>query len=94
MPIDGAVLRPSRAGNRGMVVMSRAGIMAPGSKPIAIRIAAWVFTGYLGLNTPGNLASKSSLERLIMTPVSLVLVVCFTLGACSRRQQAGVSNRR
>ena len=76
------------------VVMSRADIMRPGSKSIAIEIAAWIFTGYLSLNTLGNLISKSSLERLIMTPVSLVLVVCVTLVACSRQQQAGPPNRR
>ena len=46
-------------------------------------ILVWIFTIYLGINTLGNLASKSKKERLIMTPISTIafllgLVVAFS----------------
>ena len=41
------------------------------------RILVWIFTIYLGINTLGNLASKSKKERLIMTPIS---TIAFLLG--------------
>jgi len=59
------------------VVLARAGLAAPGGASTIIRVAAWVFGGYFGLNTLGNLASKSALERMVMTPATLVLAACF-----------------
>lgn len=41
----------------------------------------WIFGGYFTLNTLGNLASKSRLERLAMTPVAAMLAICFILTA-------------
>lgn len=35
-----------------------------------------VITIFLGLNTLGNLASRSNKERLIMTPITFVCMVC------------------
>jgi len=59
------------------ILLARAGHVAPGSEPLVVRIIAWVFTGYFGLNVLMNLASKSRLERAIMTPVALLLAACF-----------------
>lgn len=47
------------------------------SKIILIEIAylniiVWIFTIFLGLNTIGNLASKSKKEKMIMTPLSCI----------------------
>lgn len=38
-------------------------------------IFLWILTGFLGLNTLGNLASESKHERMIMTPISALLVI-------------------
>jgi hypothetical protein len=42
------------------------------------RMAMWVVSGYFVLNVVGNLASSSGLERLIFTPVSVILA-CLAL---------------
>jgi hypothetical protein len=62
-------------------VLARASLLAPGPKPAIVRLAVWVFACYFMLNTVGNLASKSSLERNTMTPVSTLLVLCFVVVA-------------
>lgn len=36
----------------------------------------WVLIGFLAFNTVGNLTSKSKWERLVMTPLSLIAVIC------------------
>jgi hypothetical protein len=36
----------------------------------------WVLTAYLGLGILVNAASRSRPERLVMTPVALVLTAC------------------
>lgn len=63
----------------GWVVLARAGLLAPGPEPLAIRVATFVFAGFFALNTLGNAASKSRLEQRVMTPVTAALVVCFLL---------------
>jgi len=62
-------------------VLARASLLAPGPEPAIVRLAVWVFACYFMLNTVGNLASKSSLERNTMTPVSTLLVLCFVVVA-------------
>jgi predicted Co/Zn/Cd cation transporter (cation efflux family) len=42
-----------------------------------VRVAVWVLTAYFGLGVVMNAASRSRPERLVMTPVALVLC-----GAC------------
>jgi hypothetical protein len=67
------------------IVLARANLAAPGAEPVAIRVVAWVFAGFLSLNTLGNMASTSAVERYGMASVSLLLVVCFIVVALSRR---------
>ncbi|MEO7059526.1 MAG: hypothetical protein ABI083_07400 [Lapillicoccus sp.] len=55
----------------GWVVLSRAG--QPGSGSGLLSVATWVIVGFLLLGVAGNLASKSRSERLVMTPIALVL---------------------
>lgn len=60
------------------IVLARAGLASPGADGSAVvRIATWVFGGFFCLNTLGNLASKSPTERKVMTPVTVVLAICF-----------------
>jgi hypothetical protein len=65
------------------VVLARAGLVAPGDQPPAIRMIAWGFAGFMALNTLGNLASKSRIERAVMTPATVICLVCFILVARS-----------
>jgi hypothetical protein len=37
-----------------------------------IDILLWIIFAYLLLNTAGNLASSSSLEKLLFTPITIV----------------------
>jgi hypothetical protein len=67
------------------VVLARANIAAPGAEPVVIQVITWVFAGFLALNALGNIASSSAAERYVMTPVALLLVVCFIVVALSRQ---------
>jgi hypothetical protein len=67
------------------VVLARAGLVAPGAEPAAVQVATWVFAGFFALNTVGNIASRSLVERYGMTPVTVLLVGCFMVVALSPR---------
>jgi hypothetical protein len=70
-------------GAAAWLVLARADLVTPGADSMFVRIAVWVFTGYFTLNTLGNLASKSKLERAVMTPATVLLVACFVTVALS-----------
>jgi hypothetical protein len=55
----------------GWVILARAG--QPGDGHGALGVATWVIAGYFLLGAAGNVASRSRSERLLMTPVALVL---------------------
>lgn len=59
------------------VLLARAGLVAPGADLLWVRVLTWGFAGMFALNTLGNLASGSPTERTVMTPATLILVVCF-----------------
>lgn len=65
------------------MVLARANLMPPGADPQVVRILAWLFSGYFTLNIAMNLLSKSSFEKLIMTPTAAILVVCYVIVARS-----------
>ncbi len=56
----------------GWLILARAGQDGDGDHGI-LGIAMWVIAGFLLLGSAGNLASRSRSERLVMTPVALVL---------------------
>ena len=58
-----------------VVVAAKAGHLGPRVPRRAVSITMWVVFGYLTLNVAGNLASASSLERAVFTPVSVVLAL-------------------
>jgi hypothetical protein len=64
-------------------VLSRAGLLSPGPEPVWVRVSTWFFAGCMSLNTIGNIVSKSNLERIVMTPVAVLLALCFTVVALS-----------
>lgn len=59
----------------GFVYLLRANVISSDIHFLPTNILVWVFTGYLGLNTLANLASKSKKERLIMTPISAIACI-------------------
>ncbi len=67
----------------GWIVLARADLLPPGAGTGIVKLMTWVFGAYFALNPLGNLASKSVLEKKVMTPASLLLVVSFVLVALS-----------
>ncbi len=61
------------------MLLARAGLMPPGSDARIVRVLTWCFSGYFALNVVMNLLSKSTLEKMIMTPTAAILVACFFL---------------
>lgn len=54
----------------GFVYLLHAGTVAIDSSFAWTRVLCWVITAFLGLNTLGNLASRSPKEKRAMTPLS------------------------
>ena len=57
-------------------VIERAGIITVFNNPIFVLVVVWVIAIYLAFNTLINAISKSKQEKLIMTPLSLILSIC------------------
>jgi hypothetical protein len=71
-------------GGFAYVIRRRAGLLAQARPSRSIKILAWVITGFLFLGTLGNLASSSQGEKLLFTPLSLVLVLSCLLVSASK----------
>jgi len=62
------------------VIRRRAGLAGRTPPSTIIRVLAWLITAFMLLNTLGNLTSQSLNEKLLFTPMTLVLVVtCFVV---------------
>ena len=61
----------------GWILLARAGMVAPGAEPVAVRTVAWIFAAYFGLNVLMNLLSRSPIERAIMTPAATLLFASY-----------------
>jgi hypothetical protein len=70
---------------RGRSLCRSAGLRGAISRALPSRIAAWIITAFLALNTLGDLMSASPAERHVMTPLSLMLCACFAMAAAARR---------
>ena len=66
------------------IIRYRAGLVGRLPQPIIIRVAAWVVTGYMVVNTLGNFASVSTVERFVFGPMTIVLAVTSFIVAASR----------
>ncbi len=66
------------------VIRRRAGLVSSTPPSKFIRLAAWVITLYMAVNTLGNFASQSRIEALLFGPISLVLAVSCLLVSASR----------
>ena len=66
------------------IIRYRAGLVGGVPIPTAIRVAAWIVTGFMALNTLGNLASASNTEKLLFGPITfLITIACFIVAASS-----------
>ncbi|MFF2093058.1 hypothetical protein [Paenibacillus sp. NPDC058174] len=54
----------------GVVCLAHAGVGFGVIAEWPTRTILWIFTVFLGLNTLGNMVSKSQKEKLVMTPLS------------------------
>lgn len=52
----------------------RAGVLGPPPRPVVV--ATWALMAYFALGIAVNAISRSRAERLVMTPVCVVLTVC------------------
>lgn len=66
------------------IIRYRAGLLGNTPPPTMIRVAAWVVAGYMALNTLGNFASVSSVERFLFGPLTIVMTVACLIVAASR----------
>lgn len=64
-----------------LLVLCCAGYIACPFSAGAIRIIYWCIAALFLLNTLGNLFSKSKTEKIIFTPVTLLIAVCALLAA-------------
>jgi hypothetical protein len=67
----------------GYAALGRAGTVPPLGDESAASVVIWVLTGYFALGIIMNAISRSKPERLVMTPVALVLAVLYLVLALS-----------
>lgn len=63
------------------VLLHGGGIIDTGLPFNVVKISCYIFAIYLSLNVLMNIASKSKKEKIFMTPLSLVVAVCFWIVA-------------
>ena len=66
------------------IIRYRAGLIGSVPQPTIIRVLAWVVTGYMVLNTLGNFASVSNVERFLFGPMTIVMAVTSLVVTASR----------
>lgn len=60
------------------IILARADVVASSASQTFLSVLAWVVVGVMALNTAGNIAGKSAVERYVFGSATAVLVV-----ACS-----------
>lgn len=65
------------------VIRYRAGLVGNGPIPGWIMVVSWIITAFMVLNTLGNIASKSTHEKIIFGPVTFLLAVACLLVSAS-----------
>jgi hypothetical protein len=66
------------------IVLARTGVVAIPWQPSTVRAGTWVAFSILALNTVANFASKSRIERSLMTPAAFVCSACLLVAALSQ----------
>lgn len=70
------------------VVAIHAGVLKWRIKPTVIRIVLWAMCGLFLLNTLGNLLSTNTVEKLVFTPLTLLLSICCFQLAMSKKNMS------
>ncbi len=64
------------------IIRYRAGLLGGTPIPTPIRVMSWVVTAFMALNTLGNFASTSNVERFLFGPMALILTIaCLIVSA-------------
>lgn len=64
------------------VIRYRAGLLGEMPIPMFVKIFSWIITAFMALNTLGNIASSSKMERLIFAPITVLLTLaCLIVSA-------------
>ena len=66
------------------IIRLRAGLVGAGEITLLIKILAWVVTAYMAFNTFTNLTSQSKAEKMIFTPITLVLTLLCLIVSISK----------
>jgi hypothetical protein len=66
------------------VICRRAGLFSNNPTTTAIKFLSWIVTAFLVLNTIGNLTSKSTGERMLFSPITILLVVSCSIVSVSK----------
>lgn len=67
------------------IVSLKAGYLLAGKLKRTANVAIWVMFGYLLLNTIGNLASGVTAEKMIFTPITILMTLLVFRLAIERR---------
>jgi hypothetical protein len=63
-----------------IIILESAELFIIFNQPTIVNIFNWILVCIFGLSTLGNIMSKSRLEKIVMTPVALVLTtLCFII---------------
>lgn len=57
------------------IILMRAKIITFNNHPVKIRVALWTMVILFSLNTIGNLFAETLLEKIIFTPLTIVLAI-------------------
>ena len=75
------------------VMLVKVGFLKANLSPKVIRGLQWGMFALFLLNTVGNLASESSFEKMVFTPVTLILSICLLISILSKRKQTPASSQ-
>ncbi|MBT3362578.1 MAG: hypothetical protein HN837_07025 [Chloroflexi bacterium] len=67
-----------------ILVLEKANVFSLLNNSILLTYGVWILTGFFGLNTASNLASRSKWEKRIMAPIALSLcILCIIIAITS-----------
>jgi hypothetical protein len=66
------------------VIRRRAGLISSPPPSTLIKILSWVITAFMVFNTLGNLTSQSMTEKIIFTPLTILLAICCFIVSISK----------
>jgi hypothetical protein len=66
------------------VIRRRAGLAGDPPPSTLIKILSWIITAFMVLNTLGNLVSQSTAEKIVFTPLTILLAICCFIVSISK----------